>query len=138
MAGEAPQVRYAALLTPAVCATSCACGALRPPCGTQPAKRWTLWVKRTDVEGAQYDDSEGVAPQQLVSTFKKRWLNDKKLDVDPSLVTLRLVKRGLGVPTAAEEANNTLLADPSATLRGAGVADGTWLLACFAGAPPGA
>ena len=91
-----------------------------------------LWVKRTDVEGAQYDDSEGVGPQQLVSTFKKRWVSDKKLDVEPSLVTLRLVKRGPGVPTASEEAISTLLADPSATVRGAGVADGSWLLADIA------
>jgi len=40
--------------------------------------------------------------------------------------------------TAAEESNSTLLADPSATLRGADVADGTWLLACIAGALPAA
>ena len=133
MADEAPQVRYAALHTPAGCAMSCACAALRPLCGAQqPAERWTLWVKRTDVKGAQYDDSEGVDPQQLVSTFKKRWLSDKKLGIDPSLVTLRLVKRGPGVPTASEEAASTLLVDPSATLRGAGVADGSWLLADFA------
>jgi hypothetical protein len=91
-------------------------------------------VKRTDVEGAQYDDSEGVAPQQLVSTFKKRWLNDKKLDVDPSLVTLRLVKRGPGDdPSEAQEEAATELS-PRRTLREAGVADGSSLLACFAAA----
>jgi hypothetical protein len=121
-----------------VCTTSCACAALRPPGGAQPAERWTLWVKRTDVEGSQYTQLRAVDPSFLVDDLKARWVSDKKLDVDPSLVTLRLVKRGPGVPTAAEEANSTLLADPSATLRGAGVADGTWLLACFAGAPPGA
>jgi hypothetical protein len=138
MAGEAPQVRYAAMHTPAGCATSCACGALRPSCGAQPAERWTLWVKRTDVEGAQYASVKGVDVLQTVDDFIARWVSDKKLDVEPSLVTLRMVKRGPGVPTAAEESNSTLLADPSATLRGAGVADGTWLLACIAGAPPAA
>jgi hypothetical protein len=138
MAGEASQVRYAAMHTPAVCATSCACGALRPPCGAQPAERWTLWVKRTDVAGARFDLNKHVDSGQLVAELIARWVSDEKLDVRPSLVTLRLVKRGPGVPTAAEESNSTLLSDPSATLRGAGVADGTWLLACIAGAPPGA
>jgi hypothetical protein len=61
-------------------------------------------------------------------------VSDKKLDVEPSLVTLRLVKSGPGVPTASEEAISTLLADPSATVRGAGVADGSWLQALFSGA----
>jgi hypothetical protein len=138
MAGEAPQVRYAALHTPAGCATPCACAALRPLCGAQPAERWTLWVKRTDVQGARYDLIKHVDPGQLIAELIARWVSDKKLDVEPSLVTLRMVKRGPGVPTAAEESNSTLLADPSATLRGAGVADGTWLLACIAGAPPAA
>jgi hypothetical protein len=95
-------------------------------------------VKRTDVEGSQYTQLRAVDPSFLVDDLKARWVSDEQLDVRPSLVTLRLVKRGPGVPTVAEEANSTLLADPSATLRGAGVADGTWLLACFAGAPPGA
>jgi hypothetical protein len=138
MTGEAPQVRYAAKHTPAGCDTSCACAALRPLRGAQPAERWTLWVKRTDVEGSQYTQLRAVDPSFLVDDLKARWVSDEQLDVRPSLVTLRLVKRGPGVPTVAEEANSTLLADPSATLRGAGVADGTWLLACFAGAPPGA
>jgi hypothetical protein len=91
------------------------------------------------VEGAQYDDSEGVAPQQLVSTFKKRWLSDKKLDVDTSLVALRLVRSGLGKPSAEEELAAllpaALLDDPRLTLREAGIVDGSSLLACFAAAP---
>ena len=138
MTGEAPQVRYAAKHTPVGCDTSCACAALRPLRGAQPAERWTLWLKRTDVDGARYAEIEGVDSSLTVSKLIARWVSDEKLDVRPSLVTLRLVKRGPGVPTAAEESNSTLLSDPSATLRGAGVADGTWLLACFAGAPPGA
>ena len=68
MADEAPQVRYAALHTPAGCAMSCACAALRPLCGAQqPAERWTLWVKRTDVEGARYDLIKHVDSGQLVA-----------------------------------------------------------------------
>jgi hypothetical protein len=137
MAGEAPQVRYAAMPTPAGCATPCACGALRPPGGAQPAESWTLWLKRTDVEGARYDLSKHVEPGQLVAELIARWVSDKKLDVDPSLVTLRLVKRGPGVPTASEEAQAAPL-EPRLTLREAGLADGSSLLACIAGAPPGA
>jgi len=131
MAGEAPQVRYAAMHTPAGCATPCACAALRPPCGAQPAERWTLWVKRTDVEGAQYASVKGVDVLQTVDDFKARWVSDKKLDVDPSLVTLRLVKCSPGVPTASEEAQAAPL-EPRLTLREAGVADGSSLLADFA------
>jgi hypothetical protein len=133
MAGEAPQVRYAALPTPAVCATSCACGALRPPCGAQPAERWTLWVKRTDVAGARYAEIEGVDSSLTVSKLIARWLSDKKLDTDPSLVTLRLVKRGPGKPDASVEEQAALLDDPRLTLREAGLADGSSLLALFAG-----
>jgi hypothetical protein len=82
---------------------------------------------------AQYNGIEDVDPQQLVSRLKKRWLRDKKLDVDPSHVTLWLVKRGAGLPDATEEAAAALLDDPSATLHAAGLAPTTWLLAVFAG-----
>jgi len=112
----------------------------------QPGERWTLWVKRTDVEGARYDLIKLVDPQQLVAELIARWVSDKKLDVEPSLVTLRLVRSGLGMPNAEEEAAATTLEDPSATLREARLAPTTWLLACFAaslhsgigspGAPP--
>jgi hypothetical protein len=137
MADEAPQVRYAAMHTPAGCATSCACAALRPLCGTQPAERLTLWVKRTDVAGARYDLNKHVDPGQLVAELIARWVSDEKLDVRPSLVTLRLVKSGPGVPTASEEAQAAPL-EPRLTLREAGVVDGSSLLVCIAGAPPGA
>ncbi len=133
MAGEALQVRCAAMRTPAVCATSCACDALRPPCGTKPAERWTLWVKRTDVEGARYDLIKHVDSGQLVAELIARWVSDKKLDVEPSLVTLRLVKSGPGVPTASEEAHAAPL-EPRLTLCEAGLVDGSSLLALFAGA----
>jgi hypothetical protein len=131
MAGEAPQARHAAMATPAVCATSCACAALRPPYGTQPAERWTLWVKRTDVAGARYDLIKHVDPGELVAELIARWVSDEKLDVRPSLVTLRLVKRGPGVPTAAEEAQAAPL-EPRHTLRETGLVDGSSLLALLA------
>jgi hypothetical protein len=134
MADEAPQVRYAAMHTPAGCATSCACAALRPLCGTQPAERLTLWVKRTDVAGARYDLNKHVDPGQLVAELIARWVSDEKLDVRPSLVTLRLVKSGPGDdPSEAQEQAATELS-PRRTLREAGVADGSSLLACFAAA----
>jgi hypothetical protein len=54
--------------------------------------------------------------------------------VRPSLVTLRLVKRGPGDdPSEAQEQAATELS-PRRTLREAGVADGSSLLACFAAA----
>ncbi len=131
MAGEAPQVRCAAMPKHAVCATSCACDALRPPCGSKPAERWTLWVKRTDVAGARYDLIKHVDSGQLVAELIARWVSDKKLDVEPSLVTLRLVKSGPGVPTASKEAQAAPL-EPRLTLSEAGLVDGSSLLACFA------
>ena len=77
-------------------------------------------------------------PRATVSKFIARWVASEKLDVTPSLVTLRLVKRGpAGLPSAQEEADALdsparLLADPSATLAQAGVTDGSWLVAEFA------
>ena len=134
MAGKALQVRYAAMHTPAVCATSCACAALRPLPGAQPAERWTLWVKRTDVEGARYAEIEGVDSSLTVSKLIARWVSDKKLDVDTSLVKLRLVTCASGDdPSEAQEQAATELS-PRRTLREAGVADGGSLLACFAAA----
>jgi len=103
----------------------------------QPGERWTLWVKRTDVQGARYAEIEGVESSLTVSKLIARWVSDEKLDVRPSLVTLRLVKRGPGVPTASEEAQAAPL-EPRLSLREAGLADGSSLLACIAGALPGA
>jgi len=72
-----------------------------------------------------------------VDAFIARWVASEKLDVTPSLVILRLVKRGPDRLTkdpaerlAAEEAATTL--DPADTLAEAGVTDGSWLLAVFA------
>jgi len=79
-----------------------------------------------------------VDSQLLVAELIARWVAERKLDCDPSLVSLRLVKRGPGgMPTAEQQATAlqspaSLLADPSETLAEAGVADGSWLLAVFA------
>ena len=91
----------------------------------------TLWVKRTG-DGTQYDDIAAV-PSETVAQFKRRWVAQEKLDVTPSLVSLRLVKCGPARLTkdpaerkTAEEA--ALLLDPADTLAEAGVTDGSWLL----------
>ena len=87
-----------------------------------------------DVPGAQYAEVEVVDLQQTVSKFKARWVAQAKLDVDPSLVTLRLVACGARKPSAAEEAAAAELDDPRLTLAEAGVLDGCSLLAFVAGA----
>jgi hypothetical protein len=90
-----------------------------------------------DVAGARYDIVKNVDTGQLVAEFIARWTAQAKLDIDPSLVNLRLVHRGPGKLTkdpterkAAEEAATTL--DPADTLEEAGVADGSWMVAEFA------
>jgi len=82
---------------------------------------------------------ENVDPRATVSKLIARWLAQARLDMDPGLVSLRLVKRGpdrltkdLANRVAAEEAATML--DPADTLTEAGVVDGSWLLAVFASA----
>ncbi len=94
-------------------------------------------MKRKDRTNAEYDDFEDVDPQQWVSKLKKRFLSHRKLDVDPSQVSLRLVCFAGEEPTAEEEAAATLL-NPRCTLRAAGVADGSSLLVIVAGTLAGA
>ena len=89
----------------------------------------TVWVKRTDVPGAQYAEVEGVDLQQTVSKFKARWVAQAKLDVDPSLVTLRLVKCGARKPEVVDEAIADVLDDPRITLAAVGITEGSSLLA---------
>jgi hypothetical protein len=96
----------------------------------------TVWVKRMDVAGAQYVDVENVNLEQTVSKFKARWVAQAKLDVDPSLVTLRLVKCGAHKPSAVEE-KQAVEIDPFDTLAVAGVSDNCKLLAYVAGAVSG-
>ena len=100
-------------------------------CGAQ-ACGLTLWLKRTDVREAQFDDAK-AAPLETVAQFRRRLLDKWKLDVDPGLVSLRLVPHtGEDEPTAAQEAAATTL-NPRKTLAAVGVADGSWLVAVFAG-----
>ena len=89
----------------------------------------TVWVKRTDVPGAQYAEVEGVDLQQTVSKFKARWVAQAKLDVDPSLVTMRLVKCGTRKPEVVDEAVAVVLDDPRLTLAAVGITEGSSLLA---------
>jgi hypothetical protein len=89
-----------------------------------------------DVAGARYVAVKGVDLQETVDDFTSRWVAQEKLDVRPSLVTLRLVKCGAGKPTAKQEAKAKLLNDPRLTLAAAGVNDGCSLLAYVAGAAP--
>jgi len=84
-----------------------------------------------DVQGAQFVALKCVDAQQLVDDFKALWVAKAKLDVDPSLVTLRLVNTSGEEPTEAEESAAGVLR-PRLTLAAAGVTDGCSLLAYFA------
>ena len=86
-----------------------------------------------DVADAQYVAVKGVDVQQTVDDFKARWVAEEGLTVRPSLVTLRLVKRGAGKPTPKQEAKAKVRDDPSLSLAQAKVTDTTWLLAFVAG-----
>ena len=92
----------------------------------------TVWVKRTDVMGARYDFVKNVDPQELVAELIARWVEQAKLDVDPSLVTLRLVKSSAADPTPAEEdfvKNDVKDLRPRLTLAEAGINNDCSLLA---------
>ena len=91
----------------------------------------TVWVKRMDVAGAQYVDVESVDLEQTVSKFKSRWVTQAKLDVDPSLVTLRLVNAA-GVEPTADEEKQAVELRPRLSLAEAGITDGCSLLAFVA------
>jgi len=93
----------------------------------------TVWVKRNDVEGARYVAVKDLDVLQTVDDFIARWVAQEQLDVRPSLVTLRLVKRGAGKPTAKQEAKAKALDDPSLSLAEAKVTGTAWLLAFVAG-----
>jgi hypothetical protein len=97
----------------------------------QPGERWTLWVKRTDVEGARYDEIESLDSSLTVSKLIARWVSDEKLDVRPSLVTLRLVACAPGDDPSEEQERATTALSPRRTLREAGVVDGSSLLVDF-------
>lgn len=92
--------------------------------------------------GADYSALGGLNPELTIDELKRRWVAEERLDVRPSLVSLRLVKAGEGEPNKAEEAAALLpaglLGRPRLTLRETGITHGSSLLACFAGAagPP--
>jgi hypothetical protein len=96
----------------------------------------TLWVKRTDVVGARYVALRDVDLALTVDELATRWMTLAKLGMDPSLVTLKLVKCGAGKPTSAQEEAAALLDDPSVKLAEAQVTGTAWLLAVVAGACP--
>ena len=91
----------------------------------------TVWVKRMDLAGARYVAVREVDLQATVDGFIARWVAQAKLDVDPSLVTLRLVKCGARKPSAEEE-KQAVDIDPFDTLAVAGVSDNCKLLAFIA------
>lgn len=96
---------------------------------------WNLWFRPTDVENTRYVSLPAVAPSSSVDEVIARCLSADRVTARPSQVSLRLVKKGGGVPTAAEEKLATPLDDPSATLLGAGVSNNSWLLLVVPGVP---
>ena len=97
-------------------------------CGAQVGGL-TLWVKRTDVPNARYTASLQVGAASTVDEFIARWVASEKLEVTPSLVSLRLLSyTGEEEPTPEQEASAAVL-QPRKTLAQAGVTDGSWLLA---------
>lgn len=102
----------------------------QPVLNAQPGdERWTLWVKCAGDSRKQFDDFDVVDPLQLVSAFKKRWLRETKRDDDPSLVTLLLVPCPPGEDPSDEQERAATALSPRLTLRGAGIVNGSSLLA---------
>ena len=97
----------------------------------------TVWVKRMDVAGARYVAVKGVDVLETVDDFIARWIAQEKLDMRPSLVTLRLVKCGTGKPTPNEETKARELDDPSLSLAEAKVTGTSWVLAFVVGTKAG-
>ena len=87
-------------------------------------------MRRTDFTDAPYCITRHVARDCLVADFTARWVADRKLGCDESLVRLHLVPcpcDGEEEPTPEQEAAATVL-PPHKTLAQAGVTDGSWLL----------
>ena len=93
-----------------------------------------MWVKRTDVAGARYAEVDNVDLQQTVSKFIARWVAHKRLELPPSLVTLRLVDSSDAAPTPEQEAvaRGAKALCPRLTLAAAGLTHGCSLLASVA------
>lgn len=116
-----------ALLLPAL-ATPFYAFASQASAGAPAGKPPSVWVKRVDMPNAKYSLLKGVDLQETVDELAARWLAKAKLDVDPSLVTLRLVPCGVRTPSPAEELDAKVLAEPRLTLAAAGVFDRCSLL----------
>ena len=92
----------------------------------------TVWVKRMDVAGEQYVSVKSDNCETTVDDFKSCWVAQAKLDVDSSLVTLRLVKYGARKPSTEEEKQAAELDDPSLSLLDMNITGSVWLLAFVA------
>ena len=85
-----------------------------------------MW-KRTDVPDALYSTLTGVDVRKT-SVGDLRTRVAARLDVDPSLVTPRLVRCCTRKPTANEEKTAVVLDNPLLTLAAAGITGTAWLL----------
>ena len=85
--------------------------------------------------GARYVAVKFVDLEQTVDDFTACWIAQAKLDVDPSLVTLRLVESSEAEPKPEDEAvaKDADELRPRLTLAAAGVNNGCSLLAVVAG-----
>ena len=83
------------------------------------------------MSGSRFATFKNADLRATVDDFITSWAAQAKLDVDLSLVTLRLVSVAGEAPTAEEEAAARELR-PHRTLAAEGVADGSWLLASVA------
>ena len=88
-----------------------------------------------DVAGARYAAVKTVDLEQTVDDLTAHWVFQAKLDIEPSLVTLWLVKCGAHKPAPEDETKE--LDDPRLTLAEAGITDGCSLQAHFAGVAAG-
>ena len=87
-------------------------------------------MKRKDAGG--YAKLRGVDPFIDVYDLTERWVNDVKLDVHPSFVTLHLVRCAGEEPTAEEEEEAVAVLVSRHELWAAGIEDGSSLLAVVA------
>ena len=95
--------------------------------GAPAGKLPSVWVKLVDMPNTTHSLLNNVDMQETVDELVAR-LAKTKLDVDPALVTLRLVPCGVSIHSAAEELCAKILAEPRLTLEAAGIFVGCSLL----------
>ena len=104
---------------------------------TQLSEEWGVWVKRP---GEPHVDVFHARALQTVSEFKQYWISKAAPGLGPGRVALRIARAGAGAPPedeeAAAEAPHTPALASRATLRGAGLSDGSSLLAVVDEASP--